>query len=225
MLVRRRSPRHFTQTLILAAGIALGATALSLGASSPTVGTARGCYLVRQPVRLHGSGFAPLRTYVLSIDGVYFGQDTTDANGTLAPRSILPGGLPAGHAQAVEHVGVSDGTSSAETRFTLTRHAGARFMAISGTGTTLKAPVELWGYSLSGRRRKVYLHYIDPSGHARRSIGLGRTGGQCGYLRTSEISIFPFTPSPGTWTFQIDLKPHYSRHPGRPVNRITVAVH
>src|SRR5581483_6766083 len=122
----------------------------------------------------------PLRTYVLSIDGVYFGQDTTDSTGTLNPRPILPGGLPAGYAQAVERVEVSDGTSSARTAFTLTRSAGARFLTVSGSGTSLRAPVEVWGYSLTGKRRRVYLHYVDPSGRARRTTGLGRTAGQCG---------------------------------------------
>ncbi len=209
---------------MLGAGVAISAGAGASGAARPTLHAARGCYLVKQPVRLHGAGFAPLRTYVVSIDGVYFGQATTDARGTLKPRPILPGGLPAGYAQSVEHVEASDGSSVARTRFTLTRPAGARFLRTSGRGTGIRAPIEIWGYSRTGRRRRVYLHYVDPSGRARANTSLGRTTGQCGYMRTKAVRLFPVSPSPGTWTFQVDTRPHYSRHVAGPVHRITVAV-
>src|SRR5581483_5704842 len=103
------------RVLILGAGAALSCTSLAHGASRPSLTAARGCYLVKQPVTLQGAGFAPLRTYTLTIDGVYFGQDTSDAQGNLTPRPVLPGGLPAGYAQAIEHVQASDGISSAGT--------------------------------------------------------------------------------------------------------------
>ena len=109
-------------------------------------------------------------------------------------------------------------------RFTLTRPAGARFLATSGSGTSLKAPIEVWGFSLSGKRVRVYVHYVAPRGRARKTVAVGRTGGQCGYLRTSDRKVFPFSPSRGTWTFQIDTRSRYSRHPRGPVQRIKVAV-
>jgi hypothetical protein len=171
-----------------------------------------------------GSGFAPSRSYVLTIDGVYFGQASTDANGSFSPH-ILPGGLPAGVPQAVDLLEASDGSTGASAHFTLTRPAGARFLKITGSGTSLKAPIEVWGFSTSGARRTVYLHYVTPSGRARSTAKLGHTGGQCGYLRTSRRPVFPFTISPGTWTFQIDTRSRYSRHPGTPVSRIRVTVH
>jgi hypothetical protein len=174
---------------------------------------------------LNGTGFAPSRTYVLSIEGVYFGQDRTNSRGALAAGPILPGGLPAGYAQAVDHVEASDGTRSASASFTLTRPPGARFLATSGSGASLKAPIEVWGFSLNGARRHVYLHYVAPSGSARSTVALGRTGGQCGYLDTPPRRVFPFSPSPGSWTFQFDTRAGYSPHPGGPVWRIQVAVH
>lgn len=210
---------------MLGAGAAVCCTSMALGASGPSLRAARGCYLLKQPVTLTGTGFAPLRTYTLTIDGVYFGQDTSDPQGRLVPRPVLPGGLPAGYAQSVEHVQASDGISSASTTFTLSRPAGGRFVAISGGGTAINAGVEVWGYSLTGRRRRVYLHLVDPSGHARRTTSLGQTGGQCGYLRSRSQRLFPFTPSRGRWTFQIDLKRTYARHPKGPVQRIPVSVH
>ncbi len=225
MSVLRPSSWRLVWALTLGAGVAVCGSGLAFGASGPTLTAGRGCYLVKQPVRVRGRGFAPNRTYVLSVDGVYFGQDTTAADGTLSPSAILPGGLPAGYAQAVDTVQASDGTSSATAEFTLTRPAGARFLATSGSGTSVKAPIEVWGFSLSGKRVRLYIHYVAPGGRSRRTATLGRASGQCGYLRTSARRVFPFTPSRGTWTFQIDTRSRYSRHPQGPVHRIKVAVH
>src|SRR5437763_399665 len=99
-------------------------------AGRPAVVT-QGCYVVGQPVHLFGGGFANRRVYDVTIDGVDFGQARTDATGQFATR-LLPGGLGAGVVQHVEHVDVTDGTASAHTHFTLTRAAGARFLATSG---------------------------------------------------------------------------------------------
>ena len=108
--------------------------------------TARGCYLVGTRVHLSGSGFAPDRAYVISIDGVYFGRGRTNANGALgSDDSLRPGGLPAGTAQVVDRLEASDGTRAARTRFTVTRRPGARFLASSGSSSTLRAPVEVLG--------------------------------------------------------------------------------
>ncbi len=49
-------------------------------------------------VALSGSGFAGSREYVVSVDGVYFGESKTRANGTFR-SSLRPGGLGAGVAQ------------------------------------------------------------------------------------------------------------------------------
>jgi len=185
------------------------------------VSTNRGCYVVRQPVHLRGTGFAPDRSYDVAIDGVDFGQAATDPSGGFATQ-LLPGGLAAGVAQSVDRVDVTDGTVSASTRFTLTRPAGARFLATSGNPNTLRAPFEVWGFSLGGRRARVFLHYVDPSGNVRLTVPLGRTGGQCGYLLTRPRRVFPFTPSRGRWTFQIDTRRAYSPAPGGPVWRIPV---
>lgn len=187
--------------------------------------TARGCYLVGTRVHLSGSGFAPDRAYVISIDGVYFGRGRTNANGALgSDDSLRPGGLPAGTAQVVDRLEASDGTRAARTRFTVTRRPGARFLASSGSSSTLRAPVEVRGFALGGTRRSVYLHYVNPSGRSVDTAQLGRTGGQCGYLRTAPIRIFPFTPSRGHWTLQIDTRHSYHAGPGVPVQRISVQI-
>jgi hypothetical protein len=192
--------------------------------SGPTVRTSRGCYRVGQKVSVTGSGFAHGRQFDVAIDGVDFGQSTTDASGAISAR-LIPGGLPAGVAQHVDQLEATDGTLSAASTFTVTNPAGARFLATSGNPHTLQAPFEIWGFSLSGARQSVYVHYVSPSGSGRRTFALGQTSGQCGYLRTGRRRLFPFSPSLGTWTIQLDTRAGYAARPGGPVSRIRVQIH
>jgi len=203
---------------------ALGASgAAAAAAQSPSVSAGRGCYVVGRAVALSGSGFASRREYVVSVDGIYFGESTTRANGTFS-SSLRPGGLGAGVAQQVEQLEVTDGTMVADASFTLTRATGARFLATGGSAGALRAPFEAWDLSPSGVQRTAYLHYLRPSGAPQETVELGVTSGQCGYLRTAKRKVFPFAPYPGTWTFQIDTRKAYSPHPGGPVARIRVGV-
>jgi hypothetical protein len=175
-------------------------------------------------VHVTGSGFAASRTFVVSIDGVYFGSSSTDASGSFSAGSLLPGGLLAGIAQAVDTLQASDGTMIASTKFTLTRPAGGRIQATSGNPRTLRARFQIWGFALDGVPRAVYVHWVTPSGRLRRTDQLGTTGGQCGYLRTAKRRVFPLAPSRGTWTLQLDTRQQYARVPGGPVARIRVAI-
>lgn len=204
-------------TSALACGFALA------DGSSPTVRSGRGCYLVGQSVRIAGAGFAADREFDVAIDGVDFGQGITDASGAFA-SSVITGSLGAGVAQQVDSLDATDGTVSADTVFTVTRAAGARFLASRGNPSTLRAPFQVWGFSLSGIPRPVYVHYVSPSGRLRTSSALGRTGGQCGYLLTGSRRVFPFRPSSGSWTLQVDTRRTYSRTPGGPVARIRVLI-
>ncbi len=223
--VPRPFARHLAQGLAIST-LAAGATATPVFAASsaPTVRTSQGCYLVRQRVSVIGTGFAPSRRFDVAIDGVDFGQSMTDAAGAFSAR-LIPGGLPAGVAQHVDHLEATDGTLSAQSTFTVTAPAGARFLATSGNPHTLRAPFEIWDFSPRGTSRAVYLHYVSPSGSGRRTVALGQTTGQCGYLRTGNRRLFPFVPSLGNWTIQVDTRQAYARVPGGPVGRIRVQIH
>ncbi len=192
-------------------------------AAAATLSTDRGCYLVGQTVQLAGQGFGPYSSYVVTIDGVYLGQRSTDGSGTLAVP-IYPGGLPAGAAQHVEQLAVSDGTTTAASTFTLTRRAGARVLASGGSPRTLSAAFQVWGFSLSGTPLQVYVHYVNPRGRLRTTTALGSTGGQCGYLRTARRRLFPFSVASGTWTLQLDTSRSYQRRQLAPVARIRVTI-
>ncbi len=183
----------------------------------------RGCYLIGQPVPLQGNGFAANRPYSVSTDGVFFGISRTSAQGTFS-STIRPGGLYAGQIQEIDQILATDGTSTVETSFTLTRRTGARFLAGSGDPGTLRAPFEVWGFALDGRQRSVYLHYVSPAGHPRTTLAIGDTGGQCGFLRTPRLRFFPFLPSAGDWTLQLDTHRRFSPHVRGPMARIHVLV-
>ncbi len=205
----------------LCAAAALAAPATAAGAAS--ISTNHGCYLVGQKVHLTGSGFAPSRGYLVTLDDIVYGGSSTNSSGGFSV-SFGPGGLGANYAQLVDKLEVTDGSSTADTMFTLTRPTGARFLAPGGNPRTLKAPFELWDFSRTGAQLTVYLHYLSPTGGVRTTVSLGHTGGQCGYLKTKPRRVFPFVPSAGTWTFQLDTRSGYTRHPGGPVARIGVGV-
>lgn len=211
--------------VLFATLLALAAVAGTAAAapSGPVVTTSRTCYLVGQIVHLTGAGFAPDRSYDVAIDGVDFGQDTTDSAGAFHTH-LIPGGLGAGVVQSVDRLDVTDGSSDAQATFTVTRSAGARFEASRGNPRTLRAPFQVWGFSPAGAPRTAYVHYISPQGQLRTTVRLGRTGGQCGYLVSAPVRFFPFSPSTGTWTLQVDTHGTYSGRPSGPVARISVRI-
>jgi hypothetical protein len=210
---------------VVVASIGCSGLALAAARTTPAIHTDRGCYSVGQRVKISGTGFAAAQVYDVAVDGIDFGQATTTTSGTFASR-LIPGGLAAGQAQLVHHLDVSDGTSDAAATFTVSRgRPGARFLASGGDVRTLKASLEVWDFSPQGKNPSAYLHYVSPSGHAARTTSLGHAGGQCGYLRTGKLRVFPFSPSAGTWTLQVDTSRRYAKHPGGPVARISVQIH
>ncbi len=70
----------------------------------------------------------------------------------------------------------------------------------------------------------MYAHYVRPSGGVRKTESLGRASGQCGYLLTRRLRIFPFSPAAGRWVLQVDTQRAYARHPVGPVGRIYITV-
>ena len=201
----------------------IGAASAAAAVVQPTISTDRSCYVVGQAIQLSGQGFAPSRTYVVSVDGVLLGNRTTDSAGNFA-IPVHPGGLPAGTAQHIDHIRVTDGTTEAATLFTVTRKAGAQIVTSGTTASSLQARFYVWGFSLGGTPRPVYVHYVAPSGRQQARTFLGQTGGSCGYITTPRRKLFPFSLSPGSWTLQVDTQKSYARHPGGPVTRIKVTI-
>ena len=88
--MRRQLIRALATTAVVTAG-ALPVTA-ALGAAGPVIRTDRGCYLVGQKVKVAGSGFAASRAFDVAVDGIDFGQSTTNVAGAFS-SSLIPGGL------------------------------------------------------------------------------------------------------------------------------------
>jgi hypothetical protein len=217
-----------TKSRLVAGGLASLASLVPLATpvaarAAAKIHTSKSCYAVGQAVHLTGSGFGDSRAFVVTIDGVYFGESTTSTSGVFS-STLRPGGLGSGVAQSVDQLEATDGNAVADSRFTVTRPTGARFISSGGSPDTLRAPFEVWGFSMTGARLPVYLHYVTPLGGVLRTVSLGHTGGQCGYLRTAPRKVFPFHPAVGTWTFQIDTQRTYAARSKGPVARIRVAV-
>jgi len=191
-----------------------------------SISTNRSCYAVGQTAQLSGSGFAPSTSYTVMVDGVIFDQHLrhTDSQGAFSIQ-LLPGGLPAGAAQHRDRVTVDDGTgNTASTSFTLTRRALALLTDVRKTSKGETGRFKVWGFSLDGSARQVYLHYVGPSGHLHRTVTLGTTGGACGQLVSKRELFVPFSLSRGTWTLQVDTRRTYTRRPDGPSSRIRVKV-
>jgi hypothetical protein len=194
--------------------LATGASA----AAAATISTNHGCYRVGQKVHVAGQGFMSSAEYNLVVDGVSFGTALTSSTGTF-DVAIAPGGLGAGQPQLVDRLEARDGVSDAATTFTITRPTGALIGAGSGNSPQRKVPFEVWDF---GQATEVFVHYLHGS-HLARTVALGLTGGQCGYLRTAPKPFFPFKPGAGTWTLQFDTSRAYVKHPGR-IARVSATV-
>ena len=106
---------------------------------------------------------------MVSIDGVYLGSRYTDGTGSFSVP-LHPGGLPAGAAEHYDTVEVTDGTTSAQTNFTVTRRAGFRIASVAGDVQSLTGRFVVWGFSLGGDIKPIYLHYLAPSGKLRKTV-------------------------------------------------------
>jgi hypothetical protein len=201
--------------LVAALPLPIALLAAAAPARAATVSTDRTCYLeTRQTnVTLSGAGFAANRPYTVTLDGKPLdgGGAATDANGamqgTVQPPSLAPGQL---ERKSTLTVGV-DGLT-AMTKFTVTRFA-ASFSPATHITAGSRVRFSVYGFALASPHPTIYLHYVDPRGHLRGTVRLGRSRGQCGSIpRTARRLLFPFgTPMRGKWQLQFDTAKTYTR--------------
>jgi hypothetical protein len=190
-------------------------------ATSPgaTLATDLPCYLPHHSLAVSGAGFAPAARYVVTLDGARQGSGSTSAAGRIAGR-LDSGVLPSSAIDVRHTVTVAAGSTSASASFLVT-HFAASFYPDTGDPATLRVRYTLLGFGLGPAQRgdpahdptprRLYLHYVDPSGHERDLVSLGRTHGVCGSLPlTRRHHLFAFTPTPGTWRLQFDTHRRYS---------------
>ena len=189
---------------MVAWGLALSATA-----AAATVSTDRSCYLEDRQVLVRGTGFAPGATYTVLRDGQPAGSGVVGQDGTVAGM-LSSGALEEGIAERTEALEVSDGMTSADAAFRVTKFF-AGFAPTRGDPATLRVRFSIFGFGAPAL--DVYVHYIRPNGRAARSVRLGRTTGPCGKIaRTRMRRLFPFRPSAGRWHLQFDTHRPYLPH-------------
>jgi hypothetical protein len=175
----------------------------------PTVTTARACYLPKQAVALAGSGFRPGDTYSVTLDRTLLGTGTVSP-GTSISGTLSSGKLPKGVDETLHRIFVADGTLQAHVGFHVSAF-DAYFAPGVGNPKTLRVrySVNAIGFSAPDGTI-VWIHYLSPQGHLRKSVPIGRTTGVCGSLHSILHRLFPFRTTPGTWRLQFDVKPGYS---------------
>jgi hypothetical protein len=98
---------------------------------------------------------------------------------------------------------------------------GADFAPSRGDPQRLRVRFTVYKF---GRNRPIYLHYIGPNRHLKRTVFLGTTSGLCGYLRTGYRRLFPFTARAGTWRLRFDIRRYYRVVARRPYVTLAVTV-
>jgi hypothetical protein len=200
-----------TALTLAASAFALAAPAAAGGDPAVVLQTELPCYLSQQTVRITGSGFHPGAAYTVTLDHRAIGSGSVRTDGTVS-GTLSSGVLPTGANDVHHRVRVSDGTQEGQATFHVTGFTAAFHPAV-GDPRTLRVRYSLYGIGLSAPPHSiVFLHYLDPRGHLRKTVGIGYTRGPCGSLPASIAHrLFPFRTSSGTWRLQFDLAPGYSR--------------
>jgi hypothetical protein len=206
--------RHALSRLAALACVAGAVAVPATTASAATLTTDARCYAQGAQLQLTANGMAPRAALTVSLDGqaLRYRDGSTpraDEAGTHASSFAVPALAP-GVDQLRHTLAVDDGSTRVHTRFTVTRPAGADFAPKNGDPRTLRVRFTLWGFALaSGQNARAWLHWVDPSGEARKTAALGVTQGDCGQLTTARRRVFPFAADPGRWTLVIDTQRRY----------------
>ena len=193
----------------LAAGAA-GAPA----AGAATLKTDTRCYQETQEVVVRGAGFTPLATVNVARNGKVFASTQADINGAFVGKFVTPV-TPDEVRERLYRLSASDTINTAMTTYRSTK-IFANFRPGSGNPATLRVRFTVNGFGLVRRRAPVYLHYVDPSGNARRTVRLGTAAGVCGRItQTKKRRLFPFEARRGKWILQFDTRSRYERATSR----------
>jgi hypothetical protein len=194
--------------LVAAAFLAAPASAQD---AAPVITTARACYLSEQEVALAGTGFHPGDTYSVTLDRTLLGTGTVSLDATISGK-LSSGRLGAGVDRVLHRIIVADGALQAHVGFHVSAF-NAYFAPGVGDPRTLRVRYTVNAVGLSAPVGTiVWIHYLTPQGHLRKSVPVGRTTGVCGSLHRSRLHrLFPFRATPGRWRLQFDLRQGYSR--------------
>lgn len=171
-------------------------------------------------------GLTPGSVLPVTLDGQTIGNVTASASGTVVASFPVPAHTQPGAESAHELALEPAGADPVRATFLATA-VSADFSPDQGDPATMKVRFTAAGMNLVAPKSTVFLHYVTPTGKERRTVKLGRATGACGNLRTGLRRLFPFRPSNGSWTLQVDTSRTYRRgttKAGYPWARIGVRV-
>ena len=190
--------------LSLAVGLVL---AVPGAAAAATLEAGKSCYFNDDLARLSGSGFAPNDQITFTVNGTRINQTvTSDDTGAVLVRYDPP------RAETERRL-VIRATDSEDTTARTTIYATARRRVTANPDSstnvrTWRAVMRLFGFG----RGKAFIHYVNPDGNHKKTVGLGRLQGPCGRLKTDKRRVMPFDdPQFGVWRLQFDVRRRYDR--------------
>lgn len=202
---------------VLVTLFALGAGAARADAAEVRVN--RACYADptdrSDTVQLSGTGFTPNAAYQVVLDGqpLTGGSGRIDANGNMSGKFVAPsvGTVSRIAKQHAFRLSVQEGANQPVTTFTVSK-LFASFKPETGNPSTLRVRFSLYGFRLQGDANPpVYVHYVGPSGKLARTVRLGTAAQACGFLRTKQRRLFPFSARRGKWKLQFDTRKGYTK--------------
>jgi hypothetical protein len=198
--------RTRASVLVLAAALAAAPAA-----AAATLSTDASCYQETQDVVVSGAGYAPNDTIAISREGMAFGTADTDAAGAFQVKFPAPELARGERERAFTLTATDAALTMADVRYR-TSKVFADFTPDTGNPKTLEVRFSISGFALLRAHPAVYLHYVSPSGKARRTVRLGVAHGSCGRIQqTRRRHLFPFAAERGRWVLQFDTSKTYSR--------------
>ncbi|MGH2838092.1 MAG: hypothetical protein ACRDJY_07065 [Thermoleophilaceae bacterium] len=185
-------------------GLALAAPA---AAQAATLDANRSCYSNSNVARLSGSGFAPDSQISFAVNGRELGQTVmSDSAG-----DVLVTYDPA-RTRIERELAIRATDSEGESARTTIHVSPIRRVTADPDSSpnvrTWKAVLALFGFG----NGNAFVHYVDPDGVHRKTVGLGELRGPCGRLKTGKRRVMPFdNPEFGVWRLQFDTRRRYDK--------------
>lgn len=195
--------------------VTLVAALPAAASAAPSITLDRGCYQnngTATTATFRADGLAPGSVLSVSVDGAVIGQVTADDQGKAGPASVaVPPQSTPQETESTHELALTPAEGDAVRATFLASAIGADFSPSRGDPLTMKVRFAAFGMNLVTKSSKVFLHYVAPSGKVRTTISLGRAQGACGRLQSSLRKLFPFRPSNGKWTLQLDTAKAYRK--------------
>lgn len=177
-------------------------------AHAATLTAGKSCYPNGDDARLVGRGYTPESNITFTVNSRTLKQQVQSAaDGTLevdySPRKTST------ERKLVIRATDQDGHTGRETIFVTARFHVTAHPASSKNVEKWKAVFGLFGFG----HGKAYIHYVNPKGHFKKTVKLGRLHGPCGRLTTTKRRVMPFRdPQYGPWQLQFDTHRRYRKN-------------